>query len=85
MSFIAHMATSLKNNKRARVSAFKKMKNFKEGQNIKVSFEKKATPQQLKKIREELKEEKQKKFKKNILIFTITMVLLIYVIGFVKI
>ena len=57
MSSIAAMVTSLKNNKRTRVSTFKKMKDFKEGKNIQVSFDKSATPHQLKNIREKLQKE----------------------------
>lgn len=77
MSSIAAMITTLKNNKRTRVSPFKKMKGFKEGKNIQVSFDKKATPHQLKKIRERLQKE-------NSIILIFIMIILIYVIGFVK-
>ena len=60
MSFggaVSAMITSLKNNKRDRVSTFEKMKSFKEGKNIQIHFDKKATPHQLKIIREKLQEE----------------------------
>lgn len=83
--FIAHMVASLKNNKRERISTFEKMKNFKEGKNIQVHFDKKATPHQLKTIREKLKKENRKKTKQKALILAVFVVLLIYFIGFVKI
>lgn len=84
MGSIAAMVTSLKNNKRTRVSTFKKMKDFKEGKNIQVSFDKIATPHQLKKIREKLQKENRKNLKRNSIILIFIMIISIYVIGFVK-
>jgi hypothetical protein len=40
MSFIARMITSLKTNKRYRVSTFDKIKNFKKGKEKKLHFKK---------------------------------------------
>jgi predicted nucleic acid-binding Zn ribbon protein len=88
MSFggsVSGMLVSLKNNKRTRVSTFEKMKNFREGKNIQVSFDKKATSHQLKNIREKLQKENKTRLKRNLIIFSIIILLLIYVIGFVKI
>jgi hypothetical protein len=84
MSFSAYMVASLKHNKRTRISAFKKMEDFKEGKNIQVHFDKTATPHQLKTIREKLQTENRKSLKKKIIIFTIAMFVIIYAIGFVK-
>lgn len=84
MSFTAHMIASLKHNKRERVSAFKKMKDFKEGKNIEVYFDKKVSKYQLKKIRDKIQQENKYRIRKNIIIFTIAMLILIYAIGFVK-
>lgn len=84
MSFTSHMIASLKHNKRKRFSAFEKMKNFKEGINIQVIFDKKTTAHQLKKIREELQEENRKKLKRNLILFGIGILVIIYCIGFVK-
>ncbi len=80
----AAMITSLKNNKRTRVSTFQKMKDFKEGKNIQVSFDKKATTQQLKRIREKLQSENRKKLKRVLLISGSILIIVIYIIGFVK-
>ena len=85
MSSISGMNTSLKNNKRTRVSTFEKMKNFKEGKNIQVSFDKKSTPDRLKRIKETLQAENKKSLKKNIIIIIVAISIIIYVIGFVKI
>ena len=84
MSFTAHMIASLKHNKRERVSAFKKMKDFKEEKNIEVYFDKKVSKYQLKKIRDKIQQENKYRLRKNIIIFTIAMLILIYAIGFVK-
>ena len=84
MSFTAHMIASLKHNKRERVSAFKKMKDFKEGKNIEVYFDKKVTKYQLKKIRDKIQQENKYRLRKNIIFFTIAMLIFIYAIGFVK-
>lgn len=84
MSSISGMITSLKNNKRSRVSTFEKIKNFKEGNNIQVTFDKKATESQLRRIREKLEEENKQKMKRNLILFGIGMGILIYFIGFVK-
>lgn len=80
----AAMITSLKNNKRTRVSTFKKMKDFKEGKNIQVSFPKKSTPAQLKKIREKLQAENKKRFRRFAIIATCLLIIVIYIMGFVK-
>ena len=84
MSFTAHMIASLKHNKRERVSTFKKMKDFKEGKNIEVYFDKKVSKYQLKKIRDKIQQENKYRLRKNIIIFTIAMLIFIYAIGFVK-
>ena len=84
MSFISHMVTSLKNNKRQRSSALTKIKNFEKVNNIKVVFKNKASNYQLEKIKEKIQREKKIKMQKNIIILFIVMLVIIYVIGFVK-
>lgn len=84
MSFTSHMIASLKHNKRTPISAFEKIKNFKEGINIQVSFDKTATPNQLKKIREKLQAQNKAKKRRNVIIFSSLLLIVIYVIGFVK-
>ena len=57
---VSAMVSSLKNNKRSRVSTFSKLKRY---ENVKYKngrIEKKATPQQLKEIRERLQKENKK-------------------------
>ncbi len=84
MSFTSHMIASLKHNKRKRVSAFEKIENFKEGINIQVSFDKKSTPYQLKKIRDKIQEENRRKLKRVLVLFGIVISIIIYCIGFIK-
>ena len=84
MSFISHMVTSLKNNKRQRPSALTKIKNFEKVNNIKVVFKNKASNYQLEKIKEKIQRENKIKMQKNIIILFIVISVIIYVIGFVK-
>jgi len=72
MSFggaVSAMATSLKNNKRERVSVFKRLKGYENVKFKKGKIDKKATHQQLKEIRERLQKENKKE-----LIITLTIV-----------
>ncbi len=90
MSFggaVSAMVTSLKNNKRERKSALKRLKDnpAEYGNSGKLHFENKATQAQLQKIREDLKRENRKRIMKTVLIIAVFMALLIYFIGFVKI
>ncbi|MCB0459325.1 MAG: hypothetical protein R2821_02395 [Flavobacteriaceae bacterium] len=74
MSFggaVSAMLTSLKNNKRSRVSAFEKIKGYENIPYKKGKIEKKATPLQLKEIREKL----QKENKMNTVIVTIVSII----------
>lgn len=87
MSFggsVAAMIASLKANKRTRVSTFNKIKNFKETNNTKLHFKNKATQKQLKEIREKLQKENKKLLVKKALLITVCLLIIIYVIGFVK-
>jgi len=89
MSFggvVGSMITTLKNNKRERKSALKRLKDnpaeYSDGNEL--HFEKKASPMQLKKIREDLQRENKKIMIRNIAIVVIFMLILIYFIGFAK-
>ncbi len=84
---ISAMKTTLKNNKRDRKSAIKKLKDsgaLDHTYKTELHFEKKATPYQLKKIREKVQRENRRIMTRNIVIVTILMILLIYFIGFAK-
>ena len=79
MSFggaVGAMITSLKNNKRDRKSALKRLKDNPAayGEEGKLHFENTATPEQLKKI-----------MIRNVSIIVVILLLLIYFIGFAKI
>lgn len=83
MSFIADMVGSLKNNKRKRTSAFKKLENA-GGIHGKLHFDKKATPKQLKDIKEKLQKENSRNLIRKTIILSILLSIIIYAIGFVK-
>lgn len=90
MSFggaVSAMVTSLKNNKRSRKSAFKRLKDnpSEYGEGSKLHFENKATPSQLKKIREDIQRENRKLMIRNIVIIVVVVAAVIYFIGFAKI
>jgi len=73
MSFggaVAAMATSLKNNKRIRPSAFKKLKGYENGVYKKGSIDQKASPKLLKEIREKAKRENKIRLIKNIILIS---------------
>lgn len=83
-SHASNMISSLKTNFR------KKKLDLLKGRKTKVKYakfnsNKKATPYQLKKIKEELQRENKKLLKRSIIIFIIGISIIIYVIGFVKI
>ena len=88
MSFgvVQSMISSLKNNKRDRKSALKRLKDnpaeYSDGNEL--HFDKKATPHQLKKIREDLQKENRKRMIRNVSIIVIFMLIFIYFIGFAK-
>ena len=81
MSFggsVAAMIASLKANKRSRVSTFDKIKNYKKSKKSELHFDNKASPFELKKLKEKLIEENEITFKRKvaILILLITAILI---------
>ena len=83
---VSAMKTTLKNNKRGRKSAFKKLKdNPTEHEPGKLHFENKATQAELEKIREKVKRENKRIMIRNVTIIAVIMIILIYFIGFAKI
>jgi len=81
---ISAMASSLKSNKRSRPRAFERLKNLGKGSYNKVYFDKKATPKQLKDIREKAICESKIMLLKKIAYLAIFFLIAVYVIGFVK-
>ena len=78
------MIASLKSNKRERPNTFKKMKNFEGGKYSEIHFNKKATPSQLKRLKEKIQEENRRAFKKKVIYISIFAIVVIYFIGFYK-
>ena len=82
MSSIAAMVMSIKNNKRARQSAFKKLdKNGSYSTKTKLFFQKNASKKQLRDIKEKLRKENKKALIRKT---AIILIILIYCIGFAK-
>ncbi len=87
MSFggsVASMITSLKNNKRSRVSTFKKLKGYESIQYKEGIIDKKATPEQLKAIREKLQKENRRSYIIQIVFFVLFFMILYSLFNFVK-
>ena len=85
---VSGMLTALKNNKRERKSALKRLKESPveySDEGGELHFEKEATPAQLRKIREDLKRENKKVLIRKLVIIGIILLLIIYFIGFAKI
>lgn len=89
MSFggaVGAMITSLKNNKRDRKSALKKLKEsgVEYADKTELHFENQASPSELKRIREKVQKENQRIMRRNIIIIAVIMLIAIYFIGFAK-
>lgn len=88
MSFgvVQAMISSLKNNKRTRPSAFKKLKDSDVEYRAKTElhFEKKMTPAELSALGKRIKKERQLTLIKRIVLFAVVMVGLIAIIGFMR-
>tara|TARA_B110000091_G_C13587564_1_gene379195 strand:+ start:476 stop:742 length:267 start_codon:yes stop_codon:yes gene_type:complete len=82
---VSAMIASMKANKRSRVSTFDKIKHLKKGGHTAVHFKNKATPKELKILKNKIQREHKKQALKSVLILLILIAILIYVIGFVEI
>ena len=78
------MIASMKNNKRNRSSTFKKMKEFEEVKYSELHFKNKATPKQLRKIREVIQFENKKRFRRKVIFFSLFFLIILYFVGFYK-
>ena len=74
---IQGMITSLKNNRRPKASAFKRLKGYENVKYKKGEIEKKATPQQLRAIREQIQQEHKKEQVITIVVIVIVFTLLL--------
>lgn len=77
------MQVSLKNNKRERKSAFKKLENYSES-NEKLHFEKKSSKKELKQLREKIKNQNRRTEVISIIIILTVILLFAYFLGFFK-
>ena len=74
---VAAMIATIKNNKRNRVSTFDKIKDYKKSNKSKVYFDKKASPLDLKKIRDKIQKENELVFRKKVLFLLISIFIII--------
>lgn len=83
---VGAMLASLKSNKRARPSAFKKLKEngVEYTTKTELHFDKKSTPAQLRALRKQIKKENRIALIKKAIIIGILLVLIILVVGFIK-
>ncbi|WP_282021188.1 hypothetical protein [Tenacibaculum aiptasiae] len=85
MSFggaVSAMITSLKNNKRNRVSTFEKIEGYETDSNTKLHFDKSASQQQLNQIKNKIQKENQLALIKRIIFFILFLATLTYLIYF---
>lgn len=83
---VGAMLASLKSNKRARPSAFKKLKEngVEYTTKTELHFDKKSTPAQLRALRKQIKKENRIALIKKAIIIGILLVIIILVVGFIK-
>ncbi|MDE0534734.1 hypothetical protein [Tenacibaculum sp. L6] len=78
---VSAMITSLKNNKRKRVSAFEKLERFQKENNDTLHFKKSASKKQLEEIRIKTKRENQIVWIKNLVFLVVIFSILFYLIN----
>ena len=82
--FVAHMIASLKANKRSRVSTFDKIKNYKKSKKSALHFDKKASPLELKKIKEKILRENEIAFKMKVVILILLITILLIGLNYIE-
>ncbi|WP_299011055.1 hypothetical protein [uncultured Tenacibaculum sp.] len=78
---VSAMITSLKNNKRKRVSAFEKLERFQKENDDTLHFKKSASKKQLEEIRIKTKRENQIVWIKNLVFLVVIFSILFYLIN----
>ena len=87
MSFggsVSAMLTTLKNNRRKRVSTFKKLKTYEDVKYKKGRIDKKATRQQLIEIREKFQKENKRDIVIKIIVISAMIILFIILFNYIK-
>lgn len=82
--FVAHMIASLKANKRSRVSTFDKIKNYKKSKKSSLHFDKKASPLELKKIKEKILRENENAFKMKVIVLVLLITVLLIGLNYIE-
>ncbi|RKF04242.1 hypothetical protein C8N26_0905 [Tenacibaculum lutimaris] len=75
---VSAMITSLKNNKRKRVSAFEKLERFQKENDDKLYFKKSASKKELVQLKKQVLKENKNQLIKNSILFFLIFVILVY-------
>ena len=77
---VSAMITSLKNNKRKRVSAFDKLERFQKENDDKLYFKKSASKKELIQLKKQVLKENKNQLIKNSILFFLIFIILIYIV-----
>lgn len=77
---VSAMITSLKNNKRKRVSAFEKLERFQKENDDKLYFKKSASKKELVQLKKQVLKENKNQLIKNSILFFLIFIILIYIV-----
>ncbi len=80
----SQIQATLNRNKHKTSKTFKKIKGTRKVNYSEVYFDKKATPHQLKKIRERMQIENRKRFIQKLVVILISLAMIIYIVIFAK-
>jgi len=75
---VSAMITSLKNNKRKRVSAFEKLERFQKENDDKLYFKKSASKKELVQLKKQVLKENKNQLIKNSILFFLIFIILVY-------
>ena len=75
---VSAMITSLKNNKRKRVSAFEKLERFQKENNDTLHFKKSASKKELTQLKKRVLKENKSQLIKNSILFILIFIILVY-------
>ena len=81
---VAAMIASLKANKRNRVSTFDKLKDYKKRGTSDLHFDKKASPIELKRIRDKVIKENEKIFQRKVIILIVLIIAVLIGLNYIE-
>ena len=83
--FMSHMQTSLKNNRRKKKRLFDTLERYVKTSKDPIKIDKKATPEQLNRIREQIRKENKEKFIKTIFYTIVASIILLILFKFASV